>query len=94
MESVRTDACHATGNGGVLAANDKGVGRFLDDGLAVVAGVVFGVGGVNRNGRQTDAIHEGSFTYARHTAGNGDGWYLKAAIESTLPNGRHAAGEG
>ena len=38
------------GNDGVFTAGDKGVGRGLDDGVAVFAAVVMSVVDINRHG--------------------------------------------
>ena len=92
IESPISNARDVVGDGGILTASNKGICRFLDNCVAVLAAIVGGITSFYYHRGEGGAIIESLISNVRDAVGDGDRGERGAIIERPHKNTRHAFG--
>ena len=93
-ESPISNARNGVRDNRVLASSNKCVGRFLDNCVAVVAAIVFGITSFYYHRGEGGARTESTYSNARNAVRNSNRGEGGAKFESSIPNARNAIRDG
>ena len=93
MERIVTDGGDRVGDGRCLAANNQCIARRLDDGVAIVTGIIFWIVTIHYNARQVIAEIKWAFADESDRVGNYHTCQVTAVKECKVADGGNRVGD-